>query len=60
MNPFHLNGLTTTELLRVVDRTNPEVKALAERLEKILELTDDVVFQDQPVDKESHDVFHTA
>lgn len=36
-----LENMTTTELLRAVDRSNPEVCALAERLETILKLNAD-------------------
>jgi hypothetical protein len=32
MNIWHLNSLTTNELLRIVDRSHPEVKELARRL----------------------------
>lgn len=36
-----LENMTTTELLRAVDRSSPQVRALAERLETILKLNAD-------------------
>lgn len=42
MNLSQLNNLTVEELLRAVDRSNPEVKALAECLEQTIRRSEKV------------------
>lgn len=51
MNPFHLNTLSTSELLRVVDRSNPEVRELAKRLETVIALNKDFCAEVTPFTK---------